>query len=241
MTTKSIEAYKKLRPKDYDQFIQSAGLSHAEALDSLCLMVRVAPLSILELGTGTGLLTQRLLSRHPAARVTGVDGSSEMLALAEKKLAGFGARFAGVCSAFESCAWNRLAGGPFDLIVSSFALHHMDHARYPAFFAAMRRILKPGGQLLVADYIRSPSDRLQRHYEDIWVEARMRQMNERFGRSQTKEEVWRDHERNKQEEGDNPAPLPELIRWLRAAGYEEVETHWRCFCLAIYGGVTPSI
>ena len=237
MTTKSIEAYKKLRPDDYDQFIQLAGINHSGALEAVCEMVRVKPVSSLELGVGTGLLTQRLLERFPNARVTGVDGSSEMLAIGKRKLAAFGKRFTPIVSSFEGCDWNRAAGRPYDLIVSSFALHHMDHAGYPDFFTGMLRLLRPGGQLLVADLVRTPHENLWRHYLDIWVSARVRQTNKALGLNQTKEEVWKEHERNMAEEGDNPAAVPDLLSWLGQAGYKEVEEHWRYYCIAVYGGL----
>jgi tRNA (cmo5U34)-methyltransferase len=237
----SIEAYKKLRPQDYDEFIQIAGMDHAGALNALCSMVRVAPKSILELGVGTGLLTQRLLARYPHATVTGIDGSSEMLGLGEKKLAPDLHRFFPKVTSFENCDWDALEGRPFDLIVTSFALHHMDHAAYPAFFRKMLSLLRPGGQLLVADLVSAASPELQRHYIGVWVDYRLRQTKEKLGIAWTKDALMAEHLKNMREEGDNPAPIPSLVRWMSEAGFSEAEVHWQLYCAAVYGGLKPAI
>lgn len=236
---KWAEAYQRKRPSDYDQFIKVAGMKHGDALEALGLMIafdRKAHLNILELGTGTGLLTKQVLESFPRAHVTGIDGALPMLAIARDRLAPFGRRFEAVYSSFEDYAFEKVPQSSIDLVVSSFALHHMDHGGYPAFFSKLRRLLKPGGQLLVADLVRSASEVVWRQYMDIWVEVRTRQMKEMQGITAAKEEVWREHERNMKEEGDNPAPVPELLRWLSEAGFKHVDCHWKHFCVAVYGG-----
>lgn len=241
METRSIEAYKTRRPQDYDEFIQVAGVKHAEALDAVRDMIRVEPLSVLELGTGTGLLTERILKRHPRTRLTGVDGSSEMLRSGRGRLEPFGERFIPVVSSFETCDWESLPGRPFDLIVTSFALHHMEHSGYPRFFSRLLGLLRPGGQFLAADLIKSSFEGVWSHYLDVWVEARRRQTLERLGVSRGFDELRSEHLRDMEEEGDNPAPLPDLVSWLSQAGFAEAEAHWRYYWIAVYGGLRPPI
>ena len=53
---------------------------------------RERALRVLELGTGTGNLTQKLLDRFPNSTVVGYDVSAEMLARARAKLARAGTR-----------------------------------------------------------------------------------------------------------------------------------------------------
>src|SRR5688572_2482077 len=68
-------------------------LMHSEvpAFDELQDRVAAATLGltvtqILELGTGTGETSKRVLARYPRARLTGVDASAKMLARAEQTL-----------------------------------------------------------------------------------------------------------------------------------------------------------
>jgi tRNA (cmo5U34)-methyltransferase len=74
--------------------------------------------SALELGTGTGETALRVLARHPAARWTGIDGSEAMLARARERLPEADLRV----SRLE----DPLPEGPFDLVVSALAVHHLD-------------------------------------------------------------------------------------------------------------------
>jgi tRNA (cmo5U34)-methyltransferase len=74
--------------------------------------------SVLELGTGTGETALRVLARQPAARWTGIDASEAMLARARERLPEADLRV----SRLE----DPLPEGPFDLVVSALAVHHLD-------------------------------------------------------------------------------------------------------------------
>jgi tRNA (cmo5U34)-methyltransferase len=74
--------------------------------------------SVLELGTGTGETARRVLARHPAAHWTGLDSSEAMLARARERLPEADLR----ASRLE----DPLPEGPFDLVVSVLAVHHLD-------------------------------------------------------------------------------------------------------------------
>jgi tRNA (cmo5U34)-methyltransferase len=73
--------------------------------------------SVLELGTGTGETAVRVLARHPEARWTGIDASEAMLARARERLPGADLRVGRL--------EDPLPAGPFDLVVSVLAVHHL--------------------------------------------------------------------------------------------------------------------
>lgn len=237
------QAYNERRAEDYDRLMPLLTMNHAGALEAVIHMVSASPsreLKILELGPGTGLLTQKILDRFVLARIHGLDGSEEMLAVARQKLNSYGARVTWQQGSFEDVPQMAFPEADFDLIVSAFSLHHLDHRYVPVLFTEFFRILAPGGQAVIADYVATPYNRLQRHYEDLWVEARWRNLQKEGGALPTKEEVWADHEAMKKAEGDNPAPLGSLLAWMERAGFGEVECHWKHFCYAVYGGVKPA-
>ena len=73
---------------------------------------------ILELGTGTGETALRVLARNPGAHWTGIDSSEAMLARARERLPSADLRVSGLK--------DPLPEGPFDLVVSCLAVHHLD-------------------------------------------------------------------------------------------------------------------
>ena len=74
--------------------------------------------TVLELGTGTGETALRVLAQHPDARWTGIDASAAMLARARARLpADADLRLARL--------EDPLPSGPFDLVVSVLAVHHL--------------------------------------------------------------------------------------------------------------------
>lgn len=229
------EVYRRTRADEYDRFIESAAMNYRGALEAVVEAASWSPpRRILELGAGTGTLTRLLLERFPEAEVTAVDGSDEMLEKAAEKLRTFGGRVTLERAAFETIL-REGAGGSHDLIVSSFALHHMRHEDVPRFFRRLREALSPGGRLVVADYVLTPFPELQRHYEGVWVDWRRRNMKEAFGLEQSREAALAAHEETKRAEGDDPAPLGELLAWLSGAGFIEAECHWKYYCFAVYG------
>jgi tRNA (cmo5U34)-methyltransferase len=74
--------------------------------------------AVLELGTGTGETATRILARNPGAVWTGIDASEAMLRAARERLPDADLRL----QRLE----DELPEGPFDLVVSVLAVHHLD-------------------------------------------------------------------------------------------------------------------
>ena len=97
------------------------------------------PRLVYDLGCGSGRATALLARRWPGARITGLDSSAAMLAVARRELAGV-ERGAG-----EGARWT--PAEPASLLFSNAALHWLDdHARL---FARLMTLLAPGGVLAV--------------------------------------------------------------------------------------------
>jgi tRNA (cmo5U34)-methyltransferase len=100
---------------------------------------------ILELGIGTGETSRRVLDVHPAARLTGIDSSAEMLERARAALPEADLRL----SALEDL----LPTGPFDLVVSALAVHHLDGAGKRDLFRRVAEVLRSEGRFVLADVV----------------------------------------------------------------------------------------
>jgi malonyl-CoA O-methyltransferase len=100
--------------------------------------------SILEIGCGTGILTEKLLDRFPASDVTALDISSGMVDRCRLKL-NFSERLSFlVTDAEEYC----LRGDRYDLVVSSCSLQWIHDRR--GFVKSISAMLESGGRCLMA-------------------------------------------------------------------------------------------
>lgn len=107
--------------------------------------------SVLDLGIGTGETSAAVIEVHPEARITGVDASADMLALAQKRLPS-----ANVAELVVSKLQDPLPPGKFDLIVTSLAVHHLTGRQKRDLFARIHEVLAPGRCFVLADIVRPP-------------------------------------------------------------------------------------
>ncbi len=122
------------------------------ALDLLARIGVAAPRTIVDLGCGAGNVTALLAQRWPAARVTGIDNSNEMLAKARASTVGEPRR-AWVDADIASYA----PGEPVDVVYSNAALHWKDD--HGGLFPRLFDWVAPGGVLAVQmpDQFAAPS------------------------------------------------------------------------------------
>lgn len=101
--------------------------------------------TILELGTGTGETAKRVLARHGPLRFIGIDKSEAMLSIAREVLPEADLRV----QSLE----DPLPHGPFELVFSALAVHHLDALGKRDLFARVAAALVPGGRFILADVI----------------------------------------------------------------------------------------
>ena len=107
------------------------------------------PRQVLELGCGTGLYTQLLCERFPAAELTAVDFCGAMLEQARNKLAdNAGIRWQ--LADIENQELYREEQQRYELVTSSGTLQWLTNVN--ALFARTRRVLRSGGELVFASF-----------------------------------------------------------------------------------------
>jgi len=104
---------------------------------------------VLDIGCGTGTLLLAAKEREPQVEAVGLDGDSQMLEQAREKIArtGVAVRLDEGLS-FEMPYEDRC----FDRVLSTLFFHHLTTADKRRTFEEITRVLKPGGELHVADW-----------------------------------------------------------------------------------------
>jgi SAM-dependent methyltransferase len=158
----------------------------------------------LDLGTGDGRLLAAIRSRHPDARMVGLDTSEPMLARAAERFD---------TDPLVELSVHDLNGplaepGPIDAVVSGLAIHHLEDGRKRELFEEVHALLAPGGVFANLDLVSAASPRL----------------HERF-----RAEIGRVQD----DPTDRLADLSDQIGWLRDVGFEEVDCHFKWLQLSL--------
>ena len=130
----------------YERIMRGLSLADLPGLVAEDLELRPG-MRVLDIGCGPGSLAREVLSRQPAALVFGVDADRQMLHYAKP---GAGAR------AFWSHGFAQalpLADESFDCAAMTLLLHHLTRAQKEFALAEAMRVLRPGGRLLVTDWM----------------------------------------------------------------------------------------
>jgi len=185
-----------------------------DALEVLCELLPERVDRVLDLGTGDGSTLALVLAAHPGAAGIGVDFGDEMLRHARARFADTPAVEIRHQDLSEPLA--DVLGTAFDVVVSSFAIHHLDPPRQHALYREVFERLRPGGRFVNAEHVASPTPAL--HTEFL----------EKLGSSP---------------ENDDPSnqlvPTDTHVRWLEGCGFVNVDCFWKWRELAVVAGTKP--
>ncbi len=210
----------------YDQQIRTIVPFYDEMLSMVSAISKhtvANPINILEIGIGTGGLTQLIAAAFPQAQITGIDVVKDFLRIADDRLASFGARVRLKqmdITEFEFAE-------KYDLVITSLVFHHLKDKVKIRLYSDIFRSMKDGGCLINADFVGSAS----RFYGQIFDKLRIEIMRKAGCSEHEIQEKYIDH-RNL----EIPVPLEMQLAWLRDAGFADVECYWKYLNLAAFGG-----
>jgi len=108
--------------------------------------VKLAPKRILDIGCGTGVLTDALMKRYPKAEVVALDFALPMLERTKKR-GRWLRRAKCLCADLDHLP---LASGSFDLVFSNVAIQWSQHPAEA--IAELHRVLRPEGLLMFSSF-----------------------------------------------------------------------------------------
>jgi ubiquinone/menaquinone biosynthesis C-methylase UbiE len=107
--------------------------------------------SVLDVGCGTGEVTLLSKTRAKNGKVYGIDPSPEMIAVARKKATRKNLEIDLRVGVIESLPF---PDASLDVVTSSLMMHHLPENLKLRGLIEIYRVLKPGGRLLIADFMR---------------------------------------------------------------------------------------
>ncbi len=171
---------------------------------------------VLDLGAGTGLLSQTIARQYPNCELVLLDGSPAMLEQARGSL-GDRARYV------TGDLAETLPAGPWDAVVSALAIHHLEHAAKRSLFERVHHALSPGGVFVNAEQVKGPTPLLDSVYRE-WHERRARALG-------TSAEEWA--LALERQQLDRLASVEDQLTWLRGAGFDDVDCLFKDYRLAV--------
>ncbi len=164
---------------------------------------------ILDLGTGDGRLLALLHAHCPNAKLIGLDFSPTMLAAASARFDADPRVEIRQHDLNNSLPTDRR----FDVVVSSFAIHHCTDARKLSLYAEIYDLLEAGGRFCNLEHVSSPTDALHRRFLAG------------IGASPGDEDP-----------SNVLLDVQTQLEWLTQIGYDEVDCYWKWLELALFGG-----
>jgi len=240
MTQKSIEAYDLAqRVQSYDADMELMHPNRAKMVDVALQVLPFAtdmPIRAVDLGVGTGYLTQRFLDRFPNATVTAIDGARAMIDLAQIRLGESAARVKFAAGDFREL--RRLAGNArnFDAAFSAYALHHLNASDKKSVLKQVVDLLRPEGWFINADIIKANSLEIERRVQQLRVAGIVKRAggrDKRFADAMSTRKFLDDLQAN---EADQPLTLAEDLAILRDAGFKTAAAFWLEYRELVSGG-----
>jgi trans-aconitate methyltransferase len=115
-----------------------------------------AGLRILDLGAGDGKVAETILDEYPNSRAVLVDFSEPMMDKGRKQLSRFDGRYVYAHWDMNQGGWPEDLGGPYDVVASSAAIHHLDNGRKKWLAERIIEHLAVGGVYANYDLYRDP-------------------------------------------------------------------------------------
>jgi tRNA (cmo5U34)-methyltransferase len=148
---------------NYDHLIRYIVPGHPLLISSILDYIPDNPGRILELGCGTGIITEMILEKFPDAKITGIDISQEMLRVASEKPALRNVMF------INGDLRGPWPDGPYDTVVSVLCLHHVSAAERAAVAKRVYEVLSPGGRFVCGDVFVGRSEWEEQLFTARWL------------------------------------------------------------------------
>lgn len=206
---------------------------------------------IIDLGAGSGILLEKVLTRHPDSKCYWVDFSNDFLKIAKERLSRFGERVEFILSPIEG-DWEReivVGGGEgVDAIFSMSAIHHLESSEKKRIYRRCFELLNRSGWFFNIDEMKTVYMDAQLKSLYFWIEHVEGAREGISGDMDVHYQRWNDHfqnwKRRNVDEIDHPKKKGDDIHdsflkqmeWLREIGFVNVDLYIKYHLWSVIGG-----
>ena len=242
----------------YDHMCRSLVPKYDFLQDEVLDLLAIAPdeqAVFVDLGAGSGILLEKVLTRWPQATCYWVDYSQDFQQVARKRFerqkpARFGDRVEYILSPIEA-DWGSQIGGPADAILSMSAIHHLQEDEKKALYRRCLEMLKPGGWFFNIDEMKTMYKDAYLSSMRLWVQhvqemgqklpaerqADYARWKEKFDNWELRNVVNVDEAKTKGD--DIHQSFTSQVDWLRECGFENADIFIKYHLWCAIGGRKP--
>jgi len=169
---------------------------------------------ILDLGVGTGITSEKILSISPSAKLVALDFSETMLNGARKRLSKYDAKF--IRGDYSEIEFEN----NFDIVISVIGIHHQNTEGKQKLFRKIFNSLNKDGLFLFGDLMtyrnrEKAQDNDSKHFNHL----------EKNAEDEKSRKEWLHHHKNL----NILSPIEDQVDWLKESGFPSVEIVFTCF------------
>ena len=172
---------------------------------------------VLDLGAGTGILSQFLLEKYPNAEIVLIDLAEEMLKEAEKRFEG-NDNISFICDDYITHEFNT----KFDIIISSLSIHHLTGTEKKVLIEKYYDLLNDGGNFVNADQVLNTNKGVEDYFKSK-LDEHIGEISEKaYGEAKIRRTY------------DKPSSVDFQLECLKNAGFDRVGIPYKYYVFAVF-------
>lgn len=176
---------------------------------------------VLDIGAGTGLLSEMVLEQFPEAEITLIDIADEMLEKARERF-GESDRISYITADYSSYNFAE----QYDVIVSALSIHHLKNDQKAALYQTVHSHLNSGGIFVNGDQFLGATEESEQRNQQWW-----RTTIENAGINLVELDEWETRTAM-----DIPATVNDNLNWLNQAGFRNADILYKMYNFGVIVG-----
>ena len=193
-------------------------------------------IQVLDLGVGTGYLSQKIIEGFPNASIVAIDAAEMMLDKAKLRLKGQLGQVTFKTLTFQELSNEEIGLSGIDTVVSAFALHHLLREEKLRLFQYIHSILKPDGWFINCDIFNATDPAIEALFRRLLYKGTQERTLSLKHQEKSLDYIATEYTSKEKRDGDNPLSITEETQLLTEAGFRMVDCFWKEYREAVYGG-----